>query len=385
MEGYRLSGGVGGALEAAAEEGFSQLEEDEQRAARHLLVRLAVPSPVSGWVRRAVPRANVASEGPKAGALAALVATRLVVVSETRVEIAHDALLLHWPRLRGWLAERALAADLLQQLDQATTTWLTSGRRVADLYRGPRLTAALGWYAQHPEDVSPIEAEFLEAAAGAADAEFQAARAQAARESRGRRRLRTVALVLAAVLVLAIAALVVAAKARSSARSEASRAQQAALGSDARRLAVLSADAPDIATSSLLAVAAYRLQDVPETRGALLGAVERNQSALWRIQLQHRPQYVSASPSSLPDRHHRQPARRPGLRHRDATPGRTVPVPRLPDRRRHPRRARRPRVRACQRRDRRRRPTVAHRRGSWSADCGDPDRSPFRGLTRPDL
>ncbi len=182
LEGYRLSGGVGGALEAAAEGRYAQLEEDEQRAARHLLVRLAARSPATGWLRRAVPRANVASERPKTAALAALIATRLVVVSETRIEIAHDAFLLHWPRLRDWLTERTLAADLLQQLDQATTTWRTSGQQVADLYRGPRLTAALGWYAEHPEDVSPIEAEFLDASAGAANAELEAARAQAARD-----------------------------------------------------------------------------------------------------------------------------------------------------------------------------------------------------------
>ena len=296
LEGYRLAGGIGGALEAAAEECFTELGEEERRAARHLLVRMATPAPVSGWIRRAIPRANVMSDEHEATALAALVAARLVVVSDSRVEITHDALLVHWPRLRDWLAERALAADLLEHLDQAATTWRDAGRQAGDLYRGPRLTAALGWHEQHPEDVSATEAEFLAVSAAAAETDLEAARAQVAREVRGRRRLRTVALVLATVLVLAVATTLVAAKERSSARSEASRARRAALAADARRLAVLSATAPDIATSSLLAVAAYRLQDAAETRGALLGAVERNQSALWRIQLQHRPQQVVATP-----------------------------------------------------------------------------------------
>ena len=70
---------------------------------------------------------------------------------------------------------------------------------------------------------------------------------------------------------------------RGSARASAARARQAAVTADSRRLAALAATAADIGTSSLLAVAAYRLQDSPDSRGALLTAVERNQSALWRI------------------------------------------------------------------------------------------------------
>ena len=116
------------------------------------------------------------------------------------------------------------------------------------------------------------------------------------REVRGRRRLRLVAVGLAFVLVLAGAAALVAAHERTTARQSAARAQRSALAADARRLAALSGNAPDIATSSLLAAAAYRLQDSADTRGALLDAVERNQSALWRIQLKHRPQRIAATP-----------------------------------------------------------------------------------------
>ena len=76
------------------------------------------------------------SDEHEATALAALVAARLVVVSDSRVEITHDALLVHWPRLRDWLAERALAADLLEHLDQSATTWRAAGRQAGDLYRG---------------------------------------------------------------------------------------------------------------------------------------------------------------------------------------------------------------------------------------------------------
>ena len=295
LEGYRRTGGVAGALEAAAEECYAGLTDGARQTARHLLVRMAARS-ANGWVRRPILRTGFAASGAERETLEAFVAARLVVVSDERVEITHDALLGHWPRLRDWLGERALAAEMLDHLDRAATVWLTSGRQAGDLYRGPRLNSALDWRAEHPDDLSPDEDEFLGASARAADAELVTARAQVVRERRGRRRLKSVAIVLAAVVVLAAATTVVAWRERSTARTAASQARQASLAADAHRLAALSVDAPDIATSSLLAVMAYRLQDSADTRGALLGAVERNESALWRIQTQHRLQRVIATP-----------------------------------------------------------------------------------------
>lgn len=295
LEGYRLAGELAGAVEAAAEECFVRLGDAGRRAARHLLVRLAAPSG-SGWVRRSLDRSALQQSGPEQDALAALINARLVVAFDERIELAHEALLMHWPRLRDWLAERTLAAELLHHLDAAATTWRNAGRQGADLYRGPRLSAALDWHLEHPADLSPAEEEFLDASANAAEAELAAARAQTAREARGRRNLRRAAIVLAATVILALAGGAVALHERGTARTEASRAQQAALAADARRLAALSLVAPDIATSSLLAVAGYRLQDSTDTRSALLSAVERNQSALWRIGLPQRPQRVAVTP-----------------------------------------------------------------------------------------
>ncbi len=294
LEGYRLAGELGGALEAAAEECYSQLGDAGRRAARHLLVRMATRT-ASGWAGRPIARVGAGREAEQQ-ALTALITARLVVASNEHLEVTHDALFAYWPRLRDWLAERSLAVDLLQHLDHAAAAWLSTGRRDADVYRGPRLAAAMDWRAEHPEDVSSVEEEFLDASARAADAELEASRAQTAREARGRRNLRRVALGLAATVVLALAGGAVALSERGSAQTAATRAQRAALAADARRLAALSVSAPDIATSSLLAVAGYRLQDSPDTRSALLAAVERNQSALWRIPTPQRPQRVLATP-----------------------------------------------------------------------------------------
>jgi DNA-binding SARP family transcriptional activator/WD40 repeat protein len=296
LAGYRLAGEVTGALESAAEACYAQLAEPERQAARHLLVRMATRSG-AGWVRRPIARVDADDfDEWERSALSALIGARLMVASDERVEIAHDALLQHWPRLRGWLEERSLAAEMLEHLDQAAATWRASGRQDADLYRGPRLSAAIDWRAEHPADLSPAEEEFLEASARAADAELNAARAQTVREAKGRRNLRRVALGLAVTVALALGGGAIAVHERGTARTQATRARRAAVTASAGRLAALSAAAPDIATSSLLAVAGYRLQNTPETRGALLSADERSQSALWRIQTQFRPQRVVASP-----------------------------------------------------------------------------------------
>ncbi|MGW5240088.1 nSTAND1 domain-containing NTPase [Monashia sp. NPDC004114] len=295
LEGYQRGGGVASAVEATAEEVYLHLDETERTHARRLLVRLAGREGDT-WIRRPMRRGDVPPDADTASVLTALAAARLVTITEARVEITHDALLAHWPRLRGWLEERVLAAALLDHLDVASRAWHNAARPSTDLYRGARLQAALEWRVGHPDDVSSAEGEFLDASEAAADAELTAVRDQVKREARGRRRLRAVAVGLAAMVALAAVGVGVALHERASADESAASALSAALTADSRRLAALSLTAPDIATSSLLAAASYRLQDSTDSRGALLSAVERNESALWRIQIDHRPQAVVATP-----------------------------------------------------------------------------------------
>jgi hypothetical protein len=104
----------------------------------------------STWVRRPFPR--TAADGAGSTAAAALIAGRLITLSPNRLELSHDALLEHWPRLRGWLADRAAAVDLLEHLGAATLASVATGRSASDLtrvrgYRQP----------EHQEDISAEE------------------------------------------------------------------------------------------------------------------------------------------------------------------------------------------------------------------------------------
>jgi len=290
---YREGGGVRGALEATAEEAYLSLPDAERAGVRRLLVRLATRQG-GVWSRRPLPR-DVVVDGPapmvSAATLEALASGRIVTLSAQRVELVHEALLEHWPRLRDWLDERAAVAGLVEWLGTAARAWDSGGREDADLARGPRLQAALDWRAGSRDDVAPLEHDFITGSDRAAQGELLAVRERADREARGRRRLRYVAAALAVATVIASVGVVVALRARSA-------QQQAALSADARRVAALSLTAPDLRTSLLLAAAAYRLQPSADSRGALLSALQRSGTALWSASLPGRGQFAGVDEAS---------------------------------------------------------------------------------------
>jgi hypothetical protein len=219
--------------------------------------------------------------------LQALTVGRILTLSAHHVELVHEALLDHWPRLRSWLDERSAVAELVEWLGTAARSWEYGGRADSDLARGPRLQAALDWQAGSTDDVAPLEHEFMTRSDMAAQGELVAARERADREARGRRRLRYVVAMLALVSVVAGLGVVVAMRARSA-------EQAAAVSADARRVAALSLTAPDLRTSLLLAAAAYRLQPSDDTRGALLSALQRGGTALWQIRMPGRAEFAGA-------------------------------------------------------------------------------------------
>ena len=289
VDGYVAGGGVSGALEATAEEAYLALDAPSRLAARRLLIRLATVQ-AGVWSRRPIARqpSDETSGGADEVTIGMLSDRRIVTVSATRIELVHDALLDGWPRLRDWLAERSAVASVVEHLSAVSQAWETAGRPDTDLYRGARLQAALDWSAAYADDVLPVEAAFIAASETAAQAELTAAREAARVQRRGRRRLRFVAIGLAAVSVLAVTGFVVSVRERAS-------ADRAALAADSSKVSALSLSAPDLRTSLLLSVAGYRLRDSVDSRSALLAALEKNASALWRIPAAGRVLFLAAS------------------------------------------------------------------------------------------
>src|SRR5207244_5597011 len=97
---------VRGAVARLAEGAYEQLDPPRRPVVRRIFSRLAGSGEGDGVVRR---RARLSEfEGDEiTEVLDLLVAARLLTTGDGEVEVAHEALLREWPRLRDWLQEDA--------------------------------------------------------------------------------------------------------------------------------------------------------------------------------------------------------------------------------------------------------------------------------------
>lgn len=153
---YERIGGVRKAVARRAESLYAGLDADEKDAARQLFLRIAT---VAGDVvaRRRVPAAELVSLDIDLVALQAVIDTfaryRLVVLdrdpitASPTIDVAHEALLAEWHRLRDWIDQNH--NDLAQHASFAVAVneWETSGRDAGYLLIGSRLANYQRWAA----------------------------------------------------------------------------------------------------------------------------------------------------------------------------------------------------------------------------------------------
>jgi len=178
--GYDRAGGVVHAVRESAEAAYASLSAAQQPVARRVLQRLTVVAGDGQLARRRMPLAELRDADAAAldadvdAVVAAFTGRRLLVVEDTGVEISHDALLTHWPRLRDWL--RAEVADWAahSQILEDAMAWRDHDRDTSRLYRGGQLAAAKAladrWRAdpgRYPS-LTPVAGEFLVASTQAA-------------------------------------------------------------------------------------------------------------------------------------------------------------------------------------------------------------------------
>jgi DNA-binding SARP family transcriptional activator/WD40 repeat protein len=269
LAGYAEAGGVRGAVGRLAEGVYDGLDADGKAVSRRIFLCLAEPEGEWADVRRRARRDEVA--GTEQAVLAELIDRRLLTATEDTVEVAHEALLREWPRLRGWLEEDREGRKLHRHLADAAMAWQAGERDEGDLYRGVRLHAARDWAASHPGDANQLETEFLTASEAAQERTLQTARSTA-------RRLRALAVGLAALLAVAIVTGAIAAWQRSKARHEALQAEVSRLAGLAR---TLPADQHDLAL--LLGVQGFEMDPSDETAGGLQSALVQTPPGLDRI------------------------------------------------------------------------------------------------------
>ena len=152
---YHAIGGVSGALAGRAEEIYAALTDSAQEAARQLFLRLVTLGEGAEDTRRRVERPELDSMEVDQTAMAevARLVRRSRLLSFDRdprtgtptVEVAHEALLREWGRLRRWIDSAREHVRLHRRLSTAAREWhdadndpeLSSPRRQPGAVRAP--------------------------------------------------------------------------------------------------------------------------------------------------------------------------------------------------------------------------------------------------------
>jgi WD40 repeat protein/class 3 adenylate cyclase len=289
VEGYRAIGGVSGALGRRAEELHADLDETGREAARQLVLRLVSLGEGTEDTRRPVPRSEIASLEVDQQAMAAVLdafgASRLLSFDRDSrsgaptVEVAHEALLTAWGRLRGWIDEAREDVRTERRLAIAAAEWDEAGRDPSFLATGSRLEHFQAWRQSGRISTTPEERDFLDASLTERDRHLAEAEAREARERelerRSIRRLRALVSVLAVMAIVAgvLAVLAFDQRARAEREERIATARELAAASAAN----LEADPERSILLALEAVRRTRSVDgsvLPEVEQALHDAVQ---------------------------------------------------------------------------------------------------------------
>ena len=196
---YERTGGVQGAVARLGEDAFRKLDAEQQDTARRVLMALVTESSAGAVERRRIPLRELEIERSEdvRRVVEVLADDRLLTLSEGSVEVAHEALLREWPRLRSWIDEDRERIRIHRSLRAAAEDWLAHDRNEDWLYRGSHLLEAREWEQHGGLGLAGDEREFL-----------AASRAHARRDRTARRRRLAVAfgaLALALVVITLVA------------------------------------------------------------------------------------------------------------------------------------------------------------------------------------
>ncbi|ONI81455.1 hypothetical protein ALI144C_19170 [Actinosynnema sp. ALI-1.44] len=262
LAGYHETGGITGAVARTAETAYTALTEPQQQWARQLFLRLVALGEGTEDARRRLDRAELDLAHPDADVvLENLAQARLVTLDHDGIEIVHEALIRHWPRLTEWLNHDREGLRVHRQLTDATTVWEGLDRDPGALYRGTRLALARDWSDTAQTHLTPREQAFLEASLAAEAGERVAAQ-------RRTRRLRQLVALLAVLFLLATTATVYAVHTQAAITEQRNAAIAQNVAVDATELFRTKQD-----LAVQLSVTAHRLAATTETRNSLISTL----------------------------------------------------------------------------------------------------------------
>ncbi len=281
---YRQSGGISGALAASAEEVWDALAPTDQPRMKRLFLRLVADD--DDPVRLRVPSGSL----PDGDLVEALLGARLISSMDNGdLQIAHEALAKHWPRLAAWLHEDAEGHRLLRHLAAESRDWDKAGRPASQLYRGVRLDAAITWARSAAGALTRQEEQFLDASQDEADRALGAAH-------RTSRRLAILLVVAGLLLIATTGAAILAARHEQIAIGARQAAEHATAVSEGMRISTIAENNHSPSISLGLVAEALVIDDSIATRTHALEAFGRYSALLGTAS--NRPPWAPASPSA---------------------------------------------------------------------------------------
>jgi WD40 repeat protein/DNA-binding SARP family transcriptional activator len=278
---YEALGRVEGALARYAERVFADLDPGEQERIPHILTQLAQPGRGTEATRRVATRDQVGeTDWPLTRRLAdeRLVVTGQDAAGNEIVEVAHEALIQHWGRLRGWLATNRAFRVWQESLRTALRQWEDSERDDGALLRGAPLAQAEEWLAARANELSQAEKAFIDTSVSLREQRAVEREAQRQRELDSERRSRRLLGALAGVLAIATVIAIVLTFFSTQQRRQALEAYSLSLAANARE----ALNDLDNTTGLALALAASRIESPPQEAQRMLLEAAYAPGARWR-------------------------------------------------------------------------------------------------------
>ena len=289
---YREIGGTLGALAKRAEEVFLRFDEEGQNMARQMFLRLVTLGEGAEDTRRRILQSELLTLGDREvvegvidrfGRYRLLTFDRDDATRGATIEVAHEALIRQWDRLREWLTESRQDVRLERELLNAALDWTAANNDRSYLMAGNRLATFEDWSQNTDLALNQLELDFMAASLAAREKREAAERARAERErlleEHKKRNLRIAAGVFAMAAVVAVILSLVAFDQSNKAN------EQRAIAEDAREVAdeqrVIAEDARVVAEEQRgIAEDALHIAEINERKNLSLALAANARTAL---------------------------------------------------------------------------------------------------------
>lgn len=168
---YDEIGGAAGALARRAETLFGELDNEGQAVARQMFLRLVTLGEGAEDTRRRVTRSELlgltAQQDLMEEIIDSFAAYRLLSLDrdaekrEPTVELAHEAIIREWERLREWLNQSRQEIRVLRQVGAMAAEWQTANNDPSYLASGARLEQLESWARATGLGLTELEKQFL--------------------------------------------------------------------------------------------------------------------------------------------------------------------------------------------------------------------------------